>query len=873
VPGGGPELTLTRRYGVPLLTAALATLAIVLVGTLSARGIVPIGTPMLPWWVLAALYAVAEGLVIHLVIGRETHSFALSEVPLVLGLFLATPTDLVLGQLVGASLALAFYRRQPVRKLTFNLASFAFSTAMAIAVFALVADPSDPWGPRSWLAAYLAALTADLVSGVAVQMVIAVSSGEPPEWSALIGRGTMFTLTNASIGLVGVILLATYPSTVWLTGVLVLAMLASYRISVRHQERHQRLTVLHEATRSVQESLGSSDVVRDLLDHALTMFGAERAELVLAPAGGSVARRLALTIGEHTLAESTIDATQGVWARVASEGAGLRLSVAKAPDRLRAWLEQSDIRHLMSAPIRGAAGTEGALTVINRMGNVGGWPDHELPLLETLANHAAVAIRNGELMDGLAARAAESEHAARHDPLTGLPNRPWFVHLVELAMADQRPPTAMLAVELESVRDVNETLGQDNGDSLLCQAAQRLGSALPDDSMLSRLDGPAFALVTHSDTGGPVVTAERIAPLLDEPFELAGLMVAITARIGIAARDDQATTPEALLRRASQALQLARERRTSFEMWDADRDAQSPERLALAGELRRAIEERELTAWFQPKADLRTGAVVGAEALARWIHPTRGMVRPDQFIPIVEQSNLLRPMTLLVLDLALAQCARWRAEGHQLSVAVNLSARNLLDLRLPTDVSRLLRQHGLPARALTLELTESAIMADPDHAREVLAELRGLGLRISIDDYGTGYSSLAYLGSLAVDELKIDRSFSMAMEKDANSRSIIRSTVALAHELGLDVVAEGVETQGAWDWLREHTCDVAQGWFVGRPVAAEAFDRLLQQPPLEIAAAVSESGSDEQLRSRRRVPRATSDPRRSVRANARDRVG
>jgi len=270
-----------------------------------------------------------------------------------------------------------------------------------------VADPSDPWGPRSWLAAYLAALTADLVSGVAVQMVIAVSSGEPPEWSALIGRGTMFTLTNASIGLVGVILLATYPSTVWLTGVLVLAMLASYRISVRHQERHQRLTVLHEATRSVQESLGSSDVVRDLLDHALTMFGAERAELVLAPAGGSVARRLALTIGEHTLAESTIDATQGVWARVASEGAGLRLSVAKAPDRLRAWLEQSDIRHLMSAPIRGAAGTEGALTVINRMGNVGGWPDHELPLLETLANHAAVAIRNGELMDGLAARAAE----------------------------------------------------------------------------------------------------------------------------------------------------------------------------------------------------------------------------------------------------------------------------------------------------------------------------------------------------------------------------------------------------------------------------------------------------------------------------------
>ena len=264
------------------------------------------------------------------------------------------------------------------------------------------------------------------------------------------------------------------------------------------------------------------------------------------------------------------------------------------------------------------------------------------------------------------------------------------------------------------------------------------------------------------------------------------------------------------------------------EFYASERDEYSPARLALAGEFRQAIDSGELVAWYQPKVDVATGRIVGAEALARWIHPVRGLVRPDDFIPIVEQTSLLRPMTRHMLRSAIERCAAWHAAGFPLSVAVNLSPRNLLDEDLPRSIRSMLDDAGLPATALTLEITESAMMADPERAIAILGELRALGIRVAVDDFGTGHASLAYLKRLPVDELKIDKSFVLNLETDASDQSIVRSTIELAHELGLTCVAEGVETAWAFEWLGAQGCDLAQGFLFSAAVPADEFDRLLR---------------------------------------------
>ena len=263
------------------------------------------------------------------------------------------------------------------------------------------------------------------------------------------------------------------------------------------------------------------------------------------------------------------------------------------------------------------------------------------------------------------------------------------------------------------------------------------------------------------------------------------------------------------------------------ETYSPDQDSYSPGRLSLLGELRGAIEHGELGVAFQPKAALGDGQVVGAEALIRWRHPRRGDVPPDEFMPIAEHTGLLRPLTLFVLTTALEQCVRWRAAGHELSVSVNLSVRNLLDVDLPDQIVHLLARLGLPAAALQLEITESALIADPNRTLGVLRRLHDLGVGIGIDDYGTGYSSLAYIRRMPINELKIDKSFVLGMASDANDGLIVRSTIDLAHNLGLRVVAEGVETHAAWERLAELGCDIAQGYFIGRPMDADAFFSLV----------------------------------------------
>jgi diguanylate cyclase (GGDEF)-like protein len=424
-------------------------------------------------------------------------------------------------------------------------------------------------------------------------------------------------------------------------------------------------------------------------------------------------------------------------------------------------------------------------------------------------------------------------HQAMHDALTNLPNRRLFrdrVHQAVLLAKRAEGRAAVMLLDLDRFKEVNDTLGHHIGDLLLQQVANRLQSSLREGDTIARLGGDEFAVllptVAGEDAAGQV--ADKILRALEEPFTLRGWTFDIEASVGVALFPDHGESVDSLLQRADVAMYLAKEHRGGWELYRSERDRHSPRRLALLGELRRAIEDGHLSLHYQPKADMRTGAVRGVEALVRWDHPEHGMIPPDEFVPLAEHTGLIRTLTLFVLDRALVQCRAWQDEGLRLGVAVNLSVRNLYDPSFPDEVRVLLLRHGIAPELLELEITESLIMADPLRATAVLGRLGSLGVGLSLDDFGIGYSSLAYLKRLPVDEIKIDKSFVMNITQDESDALIVRSTIGLARSLGLRVVAEGVESEESWARLVALGCDVAQGNHLCPPQPAVDIARWLR---------------------------------------------
>jgi EAL domain-containing protein (putative c-di-GMP-specific phosphodiesterase class I) len=322
---------------------------------------------------------------------------------------------------------------------------------------------------------------------------------------------------------------------------------------------------------------------------------------------------------------------------------------------------------------------------------------------------------------------------------------------------------------------------------------------------------------------------ERILMAMEEPISVQDLPLSVEGSIGIALFPDDGVDADTLLRRADVAMYQAKEEKLGWAFFAGEAEQKDPTRLTLVSELRRAIEERELMLHYQPQAVLAGGEVRSVEALLRWQHPVRGIVPPDEFIPIAQQTGLIKPLTLYVVDEALGQCAAWLESGRRLTVAVNLSARNLLDADFPVQVRDLLQRWEVPGEMLVFEITESTMVADPVRTRVVLEELAEMGIRLSIDDFGTGYSSLAYLKRLPVAEIKIDRSFVMSMDTDEDDATIVRSTIELGRNLGLDVVAEGVETEQTLERLRALGCTLAQGYHLSRPVPAAELEAWLER--------------------------------------------
>jgi diguanylate cyclase (GGDEF)-like protein len=442
-----------------------------------------------------------------------------------------------------------------------------------------------------------------------------------------------------------------------------------------------------------------------------------------------------------------------------------------------------------------------------------------------------VAVR--EIADAALRRQAElNEYQALHDSLTGLPNRSLFrdrIGQAVLACERNGGRAAVPLMDLDRFKEVNDALGHYSGDVLLEELGRRIKDVLGASDTVARLGGDEFGVLLRdqSDAHGVVRLIEEIRESVERPVLVQGLPLGIEASIGVAFYPDDGLDVDGLLQAADVAMYAAKENHAPYTFYDATSHDHSATRLTLLAELRQAIDERELFLHFQPKAALRNGEVVSVEALLRWRHPERGLVSPDEFIPSVQQTGLIKPLTIYVLDEALRQCGSWEEDGLALSVAVNLSIRNLLDVTLPRDIEQLLERHGVDSHRLELEITESTMLADPLRTKSVLEKLSGMGVRLSLDDFGTGYSSLSYLKRLPFNQLKIDRSFVVNMLEDTDHAVIVRSTIDLAKNLGLEVVAEGVESAAIWEELGRLGCDVAQGHYLTPPVPADELEAWL----------------------------------------------
>ncbi|GIL38406.1 phosphodiesterase [Rhodospirillales bacterium TMPK1] len=472
--------------------------------------------------------------------------------------------------------------------------------------------------------------------------------------------------------------------------------------------------------------------------------------------------------------------------------------------------------------------------------------DYSVPARRTLRpGEAANEVRRlsaafDSMLRALRERETRIRHQAEHDLLTGLPNRVTLERWLQGKLDDGEPEAGMALIGLRRLPEIVNTLGHEVGDNVIAAAADRIGNAVGIDGNIARVAETVFAVTVfdHSEERVAAV-ARRVHEAFDIPFAVNDLAIDLDAAIGTATYPDGAVSARALLQHADVALYAAQQSEARVIAYDATRDPHRPERLSLMSELRRAIDDDALTLVFQPKIDVTTGQVRGAEALVRWTHPRHGPVSPAEFIPLAEETGTIRFLSRWVLRKSIRKLAEWRTMGLDLKLAVNLSVRDLGDRSLPEHVSDLLLQSAVPPDRLTLEITESAVMRDPDAALVVLERLAALGVDLSVDDFGVGQSSFSYLRRLPVAELKIDQSFVRPLAASADDRSIVRAIVELARALNLRVVAEGVEDADSLELLAGFGCDGAQGYFIARPLEAARFEDFARQPPVPSKFAVT----------------------------------
>jgi diguanylate cyclase (GGDEF)-like protein len=803
---------------------------------MSTRSLAPVsGRLAIPVPVLAAIFLIAEVCVLHVYVQRQAHTFSLSEIPLVLGLVFVSPAALLTARLAGSAVALIAIRRQSVTKVTFNLCYFTVDCGVAVLVYRAILGTHSPFEPIGWFAALAATAGSLLIGTIVIALAIAAVEDTPVRLrlGATEGLGALTTIVSTDLGLVAVAALASGPTASWLLAVAAVTLFIGYRAHARLRQSNQGLAYLYSSSRTISSSLASGTVTDNILEQACDLLRAQIGELIVDGREGQPAVRV-MRRNERVEVD---DAEAGAVLRDRLEHAGVDGATLHTDAVALSGLAGADgWSSAIIAVLELGDGLHGVLSVANPRSDVDQYGEPERRLLETFANQAGIALRNQRLVEDLRREAAERQHQALHDALTGLPNRTMLHQQLrsELRALPDGAGLSVMLIDLDGFKEVNDTLGHHHGDELLQQVADRIVDVTGPEVFVSRLGGDEFSVILV-ETSKPKVAnvARRIEKRLLEPFELAGLVFEVGSSVGIAVCPDHGDDAPTLLQRADVAMYAAKRSGAALEFYSPEADNYTPARLALAAELRRTIERQELLVEYQPKVALATGDVVGVEALARWYHPEHGFVPPETFVAIAETSGSIRALTDHVLRTALRQLGEWRSMGHELSVAVNLSARNLLDEGLCDMIAAALTAASIPPSALTLEITESTLIVDPARTVGVLNRLSSMGVAISIDDYGTGYSSLSYLHRLPVDEIKIDKSFVLGLANDKSDAVIVRSTIELGHSLGLQVTAEGIEDARTWDLLASFGCDHAQGYHLRPPGSAAQITKWLRARHIE----------------------------------------
>jgi diguanylate cyclase (GGDEF)-like protein len=762
--------------------------------------------------------------VFNVVIRRQSFNVVVTEIPLVLALFFLPPVVVILTSALATLISQAYQRIAPI-KLWFNVAKAAAATSAAVLVIQPFHPPLPDTGPRTWGILFAAVMVSAIVGPAAFAGVMTILQGRHAGQEALAAGSTMLVTaaTNTVIGLVFLIALDATPWAAVLLGVLIVALVTVFRSFAEFFRQHRTLADVYELTLAVREHGSDGGLPDVLLGRVRTLMRSEYATLWLPAQGRHPEVLLTARVDDAGLLD--ISPTPAVVREraIATEHAVAVGDRFPETEDLRPIVREAGLKDLMVIPLLSGQVTVGTLEVSNRIGGQLTYRTADVQVMETVAAHAAVAVENSRLVDRL-------RYDAYHDRLTSLPNRRRLTDALAESVKVRAPGevVAVLAFDVDGLRDVNESMGHAAGDKLLAEVAGRLRGIAGPGALVGRIGGDEFVVTLRAEsTEATVLLATQMREQLRGPMVVGSLTLDVDTAVGVAVQPDHGDDPESLLRRAELAANAAKVVPYGVQLFHPALESRAVRRLGLAADLRRALEAGELEVYFQPKVTIGDRHLVGVECLARWQHPAHGEVAPEDFIAVAEHTGQLSRLTEVVLTEGLRRCRQWADADRPLSIAVNLSARTLLDPRFPNSVHELLKQYRVAPGQVTFEISEPGMLGDIERTLPVLYQLRDLGVQLSVDDFGTGASSLSYLRQLPVQEVKIDDSFVQGMATDSGDLAIVRAVISLSREFGLTVVAEGVESELTLDLLEEMGCEIGQGYLFSRPLPYERLEAWL----------------------------------------------
>ncbi|BAL85803.1 putative cGMP-specific phosphodiesterase [Actinoplanes missouriensis 431] len=777
----------------------------------------------LPALVILALYLVSQFAAFNVVIRRSGLTVTVTEVPLVLGLYYISPVLMIGVVVIGALSMQVRYTTAPV-KAWFNVAKQAASICASLLVIEAF-PPIVNAGPGTWGILAVAVAVNVLVQLACFAGVMSVVQGgrAAPDMLRASLPNQMIAGVNAAVGLLFLIALEATKWSAILLGVLAVALTLLLRSFAGFFRQHRTLADVYELTQALRKESSDSALPDVLLGRVRELMRSEYATLWLAPQDRYPEVLLTAQVDNKGLLD--ISPVPAVIRDHAIQehrviGVGSRFPET---EHLRAELRSTRAKDVLVVPLRSGQTVIGTLEVVNRLGESRSFRDSDVQVLETIAAHAAATVENSRLVDRL-------RHDAYHDRLTGMPNRRRIVDALaeSVRVHAEHEVVAVVLFDVDGQRNVNESMGHAAGDKLLSEVAARLRGIADSGALVGRIGGDEFVVTLRAESLEATITlATQMRERLRGPMAVGSLTLDVDTAVGVAVYPDHGSDPETLLQRAELAANAAKALPYGVQPFHPALESRAVRRLGIAADLRRALDNGQLEVYFQPMVTLADRHVVGVECLARWSHPAHGEVAPEDFVAVAEHTGQLARLTEVVLRAGLQRCRDWAAADRPLAIAVNLSARTLLDSRFPDLVEEMLTEYRVDPGQLTFEISEPGMLNDIERVLPTLYRLRDLGLRLSVDDFGTGASSLAYLRQWPVHEVKIDDTFVQGMATDNGDLAIVRAVVGLSREFGLTVVAEGVESELTLDLLEEMGCELGQGYLFSRPLPFERLEAWL----------------------------------------------